>query len=162
MKEMLPKMLNDLFKIVLDPVFAPKTVPESTRPNNFDLIYKESTDALGPPINKRRSFNLDLCYPIPDLKPLIGGRVKRQDSSVVSLMGQPKQDEKTERMIERTNSTIEVLSRSKSIGVNPNYRTHICKKREVSDTSRERANGHFRHGSIDEARQRSSIDDDRI
>jgi len=77
MKEMLPQMLNDLFKIVLDPVFAPRSVPDPSRPNNFDLIYKELTDALGPPVNKRRPFTFDLCYPIPELKPLIGGRVKR-------------------------------------------------------------------------------------
>ena len=29
MKEMLPRMMNDLFKIVVDPVFAPRVVPDA-------------------------------------------------------------------------------------------------------------------------------------
>ena len=72
MKQMLPQMMNDLFKICVDPVFAPRTVPDASRENNFELIYKETFDALGPPVNKRRPFHLDLCYPIPTLKPFIG------------------------------------------------------------------------------------------
>lgn len=41
MKEMLPQMLNDLFKITVDPVCQPRVVPDPARPNNFELIYKE-------------------------------------------------------------------------------------------------------------------------
>ena len=65
-------MINDLFKIVVDPVFAPRVVPDHARENNFELIYKENQDSTGPAVNKRRPFTFDLCYPIPSLKPFIG------------------------------------------------------------------------------------------
>lgn len=48
MRDMLPQMINDIFKIVVDPVFAPRTVSDSNRENNFELIYKETNDLLGP------------------------------------------------------------------------------------------------------------------
>ena len=32
-------MLNDLLKIVLDPVMAPDVTPDANRPNGFDLVY---------------------------------------------------------------------------------------------------------------------------
>lgn len=35
------------------------------------MLYREESE-LGPAVNKRRPFALDLCYPIPELKPLIG------------------------------------------------------------------------------------------
>ena len=63
--DLLPKMIDDLTKIVVDPIYAPKCVEE--RENLFELIYAENPD-----INKRRSFNLDLMYPAPELKPPIG------------------------------------------------------------------------------------------
>ena len=72
MKEMLPKMMNDMFKIVVDPIYAPKIVPHPNRENEFELIYKDLNDHLGPWFNSRRPFTLDLCYPIPELKPYIG------------------------------------------------------------------------------------------
>jgi len=59
---LLPKMLNDLFEIVLDPYLplvnkpAPKEIP-----NQFELLY-------GKRVNLRRSFNAPL-YPIAELNP---------------------------------------------------------------------------------------------
>jgi len=68
-------------------------------------------------------------------------------------------------LVERAGSSqnvTEALSRSKSIGINPSYRTLTRQKKE--DHSREKPNGHWRHGSIDDAqaRHRSSLDENRI
>ena len=41
MKVLVPQMINDMLKIVLDPVLKPKTVPDSDRENAFELLYRE-------------------------------------------------------------------------------------------------------------------------
>ena len=43
-----------------------------------------------------------------------------------------------------------------------NYRHLISKKKDKSYHSRDRTGVHWRHGSIDETRDRSSIEDERI
>ena len=72
MKVLVPQMINDMLKIVLDPVLKPKTVPDSDRENAFELLYREEQSGQGPAVNKRRPFTFDLVYPIPELKPFIG------------------------------------------------------------------------------------------
>lgn len=72
MREMVPQMMNDMFKIVLDPFLKPNNVPDSGRPNHFDLVYREEGCSKGPPVNVRRSFEFNLLYPVPELTPLIG------------------------------------------------------------------------------------------
>jgi hypothetical protein len=54
-------MIDDMVKIVVDPVYPPRVVEE--RENLFELLFSESQN-----INKRRSFSFDLVYPIPELK----------------------------------------------------------------------------------------------
>lgn len=71
MKELVPAMVNDMIKLCVDPVFAPRTVPEEDRENEFELLYREQ-GPHGPAVNVRRPFSLDLVYPIPELKPFIG------------------------------------------------------------------------------------------
>lgn len=76
MKQLLPKMMNDMCKLVLDPIYEPRNVPESDRRNDFEILYREQ-QACTPennkkPVNRRRPFNLDHCYPFPELKPIIG------------------------------------------------------------------------------------------
>lgn len=61
--DLLPKMIDDMTKLTVDLVYPPKNVEE--RENGFELIYNESVEN---PVNKRRPFNLDLVYPIPELK----------------------------------------------------------------------------------------------
>ena len=39
-EELLPKMLDDMMKIVVDPIFEPKTVT-SDKPNDFEILYRE-------------------------------------------------------------------------------------------------------------------------
>ena len=39
LKRLVPQMLNDMLKIVLDPVFPPEIVPEAMRTNSFELVY---------------------------------------------------------------------------------------------------------------------------
>ena len=39
MQQLVPQMLNDMLKIVVDPVMAPEVVPDADRPNGFDLVY---------------------------------------------------------------------------------------------------------------------------
>ena len=71
MKDLVPKMFNDLLKIVVDPVCPPKNIPEFDRENDFELLYREE-GKNGPAVNVRRPFSLDLVYPIPELRPFIG------------------------------------------------------------------------------------------
>ena len=71
MKDLLPNMINDMLKIVVDPVCKPRSVPEDDRENDFELLYREQGQH-GPAVNVRRPFSLDLVYPIPELKPFIG------------------------------------------------------------------------------------------
>ena len=61
--DLLPKMTDDLMKLTVDPIYPPRYVEE--RENLFELIYSENPDK---PVNQRRSFSLDLLYPIPELK----------------------------------------------------------------------------------------------
>ena len=72
MKTLVPNMINDMLKIVLDPVIKPKNQYEPERENDFDLIYRDASMKLGPAVNVRRPFSLDLLYPIPELTPFIG------------------------------------------------------------------------------------------
>lgn len=79
MATVVPRMIDDLLKITLDPVMKPKNQPDQEQ-NGFDLIYREQSwnDPNGPPaVNHRRPFNLNLCYPIPELKPFIGKIAKK-------------------------------------------------------------------------------------
>ena len=72
MKNLVPRMINDMLKIVLDPVIPPQTEHEPERENDFELIYRDANSKHGPPVNVRRAYSLDLVYPIPELKPQIG------------------------------------------------------------------------------------------
>ena len=66
---MLPEMLDDMAKLVVDPIFEPKNV-DKDRPNDFECLYREEQACQNNlPINRRRPFALDLCYPIPEMKP---------------------------------------------------------------------------------------------
>ena len=72
MKRLVPNMINDLLKICIDPKMKPKNELDQERDNNFELIYQEASSKNGPGLNLRRPFDLDICYPIPSLKPFIG------------------------------------------------------------------------------------------
>lgn len=62
--DLLPKMIDDMTKIVVDPYYPPRNV-DSERENLFELLYSENGDTI---FNKRRSFALDLLYPVPELR----------------------------------------------------------------------------------------------
>jgi len=68
-------MIDDMFKIVIDPVFKPSKKIDVDAENRFECVYREENLYLIPPvngINLRRPYDLNLCYPIPELKPFIG------------------------------------------------------------------------------------------
>jgi hypothetical protein len=67
MEELVPKLMDDLLKIVVDPVFKPRIVTPDVD-NGFELIYKEGIQ----PINLRRPFSQELVYPVKALTPYIG------------------------------------------------------------------------------------------
>ena len=72
MQGLLPTMMEELVKLVVDPVFKPRNTPAGTT-DGFELIYREDYGNPNlPPINQRRPFSLDLLYPVPELKPFIG------------------------------------------------------------------------------------------
>lgn len=60
MKGLLPKMMDDLFDLVLNPIFSPEGQKCSDN-NGFELLYSHN---LG--INKRRAIDEGL-YPVPEL-----------------------------------------------------------------------------------------------
>lgn len=78
MKILVPQMIDDAIKIAVDPVCKPKKKTENYDQNGFELIYREENQyTMTTGVNHRRAYNLDLCYPIPSLKPFIG-KVKRE------------------------------------------------------------------------------------
>jgi len=60
-KVLLPNMLDDLFKLVLDPVFQPEKADSALTGNKFELLYSQSAG-----VNKRRKLDEGL-YPVPQL-----------------------------------------------------------------------------------------------
>ena len=69
MEGLVPTMIEDLIQLTVDPIFKPKN-PSCTE-SGFVLLYREESHNL-PAVNMRRSFDLDLVYPVPALKPFIG------------------------------------------------------------------------------------------
>ena len=51
-EELVPKLMDDLLKLVVDPILKPRIVTPDVE-NGFELIYKEGNQ----PINMRRLFN---------------------------------------------------------------------------------------------------------
>lgn len=43
MRGLVPRMMEDMIKIVVDPVLKPRTVPDASRPNDFDIIYRDNS-----------------------------------------------------------------------------------------------------------------------
>lgn len=72
MKGLVPRMIDDMLKIVVDPVLKPNTDPDADRPNDFEMIFREASKKNGPVVNSRRPFSMDLVYPVPELVPFIG------------------------------------------------------------------------------------------
>jgi hypothetical protein len=70
MTKLVPEMINDMCKIVIDPILKPQVEPENPDSNRFELIYREEGVQDKPAVNQRRSFDLDLCYPFLELKPV--------------------------------------------------------------------------------------------
>jgi len=72
---LVPKMVEDMIKIAVDPICKPRVRPSPVDQNGFELIYREESNYSVPQqpyLNQRRPFSLDLCYPIPELRPFIG------------------------------------------------------------------------------------------
>lgn len=65
-------------KIVVDPYYPPRNVEDKTRENLFELVYSELPENA---CNKRRPFNLDLVYPLAELKQQIGTVKPRNTAS---------------------------------------------------------------------------------
>lgn len=72
MKNLVPNMIDDMLKIVLDPVLPPKKESQPERENLFDLLYRDASQKYGSAVNQRRAFTMDLVYPVPELTPFIG------------------------------------------------------------------------------------------
>jgi hypothetical protein len=80
--DLLPKMIDDLLEITIDPLIPPNFKPREDRSNGFELIYCESGSTLSSkPINIRSSFFSDL-YPIKELEQ----PVKKHKPNVLLLL----------------------------------------------------------------------------
>jgi len=42
MKELIPSMIDEMFGLVLDPIYPPDSVYKADKQSNFELIYKEN------------------------------------------------------------------------------------------------------------------------
>jgi hypothetical protein len=73
---LVPKMVEDMIKIAVDPYCKPRIKsPGYDDQNRFELVYREENQWATPPVfpvNLRRPYTLDLVYPIPELRPFIG------------------------------------------------------------------------------------------
>lgn len=66
--DLLPKMIDDLLELTVDPLFPPKIKPREDRSNGFELIYCESNSTLSTKaVNTRSSFFSNI-YPIKELE----------------------------------------------------------------------------------------------
>ena len=66
-------MMNELLQLVVDPILKPRIAPPELAEQGFELIYREDVGNPNmPAVNVRRSFSLDLVYPVAELKPFIG------------------------------------------------------------------------------------------
>jgi hypothetical protein len=75
MVKLVPQMIEDMLKITVDPICKPQIRSPNYEKNGFELLYREENFSLlggQPAFNARRSFDLDLCYPVLTLKPFIG------------------------------------------------------------------------------------------
>jgi hypothetical protein len=66
MKELVPRMLDDVVKLVVDSKFEPKVVDNSLE-NGFDIVYREAAACDCPEkeaVNLRRPFDVEICYPV--------------------------------------------------------------------------------------------------
>ena len=63
--DLLPKMIDDMTRITVDPYYPPRHIEDPHRENLFELVYSEQPENA---INKRRPFSFDTVYPIPELK----------------------------------------------------------------------------------------------
>jgi hypothetical protein len=76
--DLLPKMIDDMTRIVVDPYYPPKNLEDRGRENLFELLYSELPENA---CNKRRPFTLDLVYPVPELRQQIGTVKPRNTAS---------------------------------------------------------------------------------
>ena len=86
MKVLVPNMIEDMLKIVLDPVLKPKNHPDPDRPNDFELLFRDASDKHGPAVNLRRPFTMDLLYPVEELIPFIG-KIRNHPRQAVNKRG---------------------------------------------------------------------------
>jgi len=62
-------LLDDMFKLFLDPVFKPKHVNEPDRENLFELIYSQGgTPNSKEKVNQRREYTWDDLYISEEIK----------------------------------------------------------------------------------------------
>lgn len=63
-RDLLPKMIDDMLDIAVDPLYPPKN-KDTSRENNFELLYCESGSSFnnGQPKNVRSPFTKSL-YPV--------------------------------------------------------------------------------------------------
>jgi len=55
LRKLVPEMLSDMLKIVVDPVMPPKVLPDTHRRNDFELVYFDARNTRdGVSINQRR------------------------------------------------------------------------------------------------------------
>lgn len=68
-KNLLPKMIDDMIKLTVDPIFQPPDHEVDDTENHFDLIYSPgNTENSETSVNKRSSFELTNLYPIKELE----------------------------------------------------------------------------------------------
>ena len=106
---LLPKMINDMLEIVLDPLVSPSNrVPQRIIPNQFELIYSELKG-----INQRRSIQSSI-YPIPELNPTID---EKCDNFYIT---NKKQRAKEKASFKKSNIKLIIEFELKQIYISPN------------------------------------------
>jgi len=68
-EDLLPVMIDDMLKLVVDPHFPPQKKGKNYDLNRFELLYCTHLSKLSAkPVNRRRDYNIKLLYPIKELR----------------------------------------------------------------------------------------------
>jgi len=87
--DLIPKMLDDMLKLFLDPYFKPRKVADPDRENLFDLIYSPGkTINSKEKINQRREINWDDLYPTQEkVDEFLRERLSSHKSRLMKIKG---------------------------------------------------------------------------
>ena len=145
--DLLPKMLDDMLKICLDPYFKPKNVEDPNRENLFELVYSPGkTINTKEKVNLRREITWDHLYPTKEqVDAFLQERLSTHKTRLMKIKGiksVKKSPKKEMKEVLRSNTTrddlksIKVVTNDNSLSLYPEYTTSNNVRKQVSKMGR--------------------------